>query len=101
MPIINNGKPVSITDGEFKGATGVVVGYHNHDPITYAVQLDKSVTKTVRNEADLGGGKKSMTEEEVTFSRIEVPEAAVTAGAQNVHQSGQPQLGPATGNQPS
>lgn len=79
MSIIKDGKAVSIVDGDFKGSTGVVIGYHNHEPITYAVLLDKPVTKVVKNTIDMGGGKKSVMEEEVTFTRIEVDEAHVTA----------------------
>lgn len=78
MPL-DEGTKVSITDGDFNGNTATVVGYHNHKPVTYAVLLAKPVKKTVSQTVDMGGGKKAVTEEEVTFTRIEVAEAAVAA----------------------
>lgn len=78
MPL-KEGTSVSIMGGDFKGNTGKVVGHHAHDPITYAVVLDKPLTKTVSRDVDLGGGRKVSESEEVSFSRVEVAEADVSA----------------------
>lgn len=77
---IKDGTKVKIMAGDCKDSNGTVVGYHNHDPVTYAVMLDEPVKKTITRDIDIGGGRKAFETEDVVLSRIEVAEADLSFG---------------------
>lgn len=76
---LRDGTKVSLIDGEFKGSKATVVGYHVHDPITYAVLLDEPVVREVKQDVNVPGVGMMTKIEMVTFTRIEVAEKDVQA----------------------
>lgn len=78
MTILADGTKVSITDGQFKGLSGTVVGYHNQLPITYAVLLDAPLDTEASNVSRMPDGSTVSKSEKVTLTRVEVAESDLT-----------------------
>lgn len=82
--LFDEGDTVLITGGDFKGSSGTVVGWSHvsgragsSPDVDHIIKLAKPVTKTVSKETDVGGGKKIVETEEVSFETAEVPASAL------------------------
>lgn len=81
--LFDEGDKVQITDGQFKGTTGIVVAWAHVssrvEDVVHIIRLDKPVVATVSKKTEVGGGKTMVEEEEVTFEQAEIPASGLSA----------------------